>query len=644
MPGRVPSHRIAVAAILACLALPAGAGAATFCVVHSGSCPSGELPEGSVQAALTAAAAATPGPNVVQLGAGTYSASGSGFDYSTPGAPPVSVLGAGSGQTILNSSSGAPFVLRLGIAGSSVSDLSIALVPPSTAGLVLGADGVAARRVSVTGTGALGAADGVQLTGAATFADGAVTLPDASRAAVEQLSGTGGTVSGSQLSAGVGLLDTATAHATLAARDVVIHAAQNAASVGASDTLTLDGALVLMHGAAPVALTTTDGTLTVHSATILGLNGAGFGGSIVGNNHGTGTLAVQDSILRGFGFSFSLQTAGTGSAANLTAEYDDLHLTTGTGSVPGTVTLDHNIDIDPSFVNAAAGDYHLLAGSPAIDAGGPCDATCVSIPDLDGGRVPVDGDGDGVTTRDLGAYEYGHRAPTAEPSASDGIEARSPVPFDGSASVDPDDGDQLSYAWTFDDGATAAGVHVQHAFATAGLHSATLTVTDPTGLSSVGTVLFTVGPAPVTPTPVPHRTPPTVAGLTLSPASFAVGARVTAIAARAHAPKPAVGTTIRFTLSETSKVAITIQRVISGHESHNRCSATARHGKGCSLVSTVGVLKRAAVPGGPVRIVFSGRIARRALARGSYVATVVATDTVGDVSRAASTRFTIVAA
>jgi hypothetical protein len=65
------------------------------------------------------------------------------------------------------------------------------------------------------------------------------------------------------------------------------------------------------------------------------------------------------------------------------------------GCNPGT---NHNLSLDPRFVDAGHGDYHLAATSPGVDAG---DSTAPGLPatDLDG-RPRVQG-----ATVDMGAYE-----------------------------------------------------------------------------------------------------------------------------------------------------------------------------------------------------------------------------------------------
>ncbi len=76
--------------------------------------------------------------------------------------------------------------------------------------------------------------------------------------------------------------------------------------------------------------------------------------------------------------------------------------------------------------------------------------------------------------------------------------------FDGSASSDPD-GDNLTFAWDFGDGATADGPAVEHTFNASGASGnvsfdVILTVTDPGGLSDTASlnVTFAAGPAPGT--------------------------------------------------------------------------------------------------------------------------------------------------
>ena len=69
-----------------------------------------------------------------------------------------------------------------------------------------------------------------------------------------------------------------------------------------------------------------------------------------------------------------------------------------------TTTLPGNISVDPQFVNAANGDFHLGATSPVIDAG---DNGATNLPpsDYDGNPRILDGRNSCVNTVDLGAYE-----------------------------------------------------------------------------------------------------------------------------------------------------------------------------------------------------------------------------------------------
>lgn len=68
--------------------------------------------------------------------------------------------------------------------------------------------------------------------------------------------------------------------------------------------------------------------------------------------------------------------------------------------------------------------------------------------------------------------------------------------FTGTGSTDPD-GDRLEYAWDFGDGATAAGVEAEHPFDRPGTYTVALTVTDPEGARSTGSLRVAITPAGV---------------------------------------------------------------------------------------------------------------------------------------------------
>ncbi|WP_411293824.1 PQQ-dependent sugar dehydrogenase [Streptomyces kunmingensis] len=87
----------------------------------------------------------------------------------------------------------------------------------------------------------------------------------------------------------------------------------------------------------------------------------------------------------------------------------------------------------------------------------------------------------------------GGRAPVAQAKANvTSGKAPLAVSFSSAGSSDAD-GDALTYAWNFGDGATSTQADPSHTYNADGQYSATLTVTDSTGKSGSASVLVTVG-------------------------------------------------------------------------------------------------------------------------------------------------------
>src|SRR5215216_3825032 len=129
-------------------------------------------------------------------------------------------------------------------------------------------------------------------------------------------------------------------------------------------------------------------------------------------------VSLTNSIIRGFEHPLRADAAGSGQAkiAISYSDYDPSGNATSGG--PNAVIAAANVsNVGPAgFVDLTGGVYHLLPGSPLLDAGDP--ATAQGL-DLDGNPLVADGNGDGSGRRDLGAYEL-QPAAGGQPGAGGG--------------------------------------------------------------------------------------------------------------------------------------------------------------------------------------------------------------------------------
>jgi PKD domain len=220
-------------------------------------------------------------------------------------------------------------------------------------------------------------------------------------------------------------------------------------------------------------------------------------------------------------------------------------------------------------VNAAAGDFHLTAGSPAIDAGDPAPlAAGESTTDLDGAARLVAGHAGDGALGDVGAFEFVPHAPSVAAAVGPlTVPGGRPAGFTATGS-DPSPGDAVSFRWAFDDGATATGAAVTHAFVRAGRHRATVTATDLDGFTAATSVFVTV-------------TGPTLSKLSVK--RFTVGGK----------------TTISYIDSQAAKTTFAVLRV---------------RGRRARLVGTFSHNDRA----GKNSVRWNGRLGRKTLPAGHY--------------------------
>ncbi len=157
-----------------------------------------------------------------------------------------------------------------------------------------------------------------------------------------------------------------------------------------------------------------------------------------------------------------------------------------------------NLQVDPQFRDAAAGDLSLLSGSPCIDAGtrgDPAIDDLINAPDNDilGTPRPQPTVGE----FDMGAYEYGEAGPAADWLASPtmGMVPLTVVFADLSL---PGTATPMTWLWDFGDGVTSTQQHPMHTYTRGGRYTVSLTANTSAGsntLPRTGYIVVNGGPS-----------------------------------------------------------------------------------------------------------------------------------------------------
>jgi hypothetical protein len=183
------------------------------------------------------------------------------------------------------------------------------------------------------------------------------------------------------------------------------------------------------------------------------------------------------------------------------------------------------------------------------------------------------------------------------------------------------------------------------------LHSVDLATGAATLIGAVGPsgpaiadIAVTAQAAPVPPPPPlpPPDLPPALSAVSLTNRMFAPAGAPSK--SRAAAKRVARGTTFRFTLSEPASVRIAFARATTGRRVGRSCLAATRARRGrpkCTRYVAVGSIS-ASRSAGRGTLKFSGRLKGRALAPGSYRASLTARDAIGQRSPVRTVSFRVV--
>jgi PKD repeat protein len=579
------------------------AGPTTFCVAPRTGCPGGDL--GSVADAQTAAAGNGDSRDRVELGEATYGPIAT--------ASPVEIVGEGHGLTIVRGADGGDAILAE--KGMRVAGLT-ALAGDKGAGITLGGGAqaedveVRAGRTCSVETGCVDAvpAAGIVIGADSRAARAVVQIPLDSGAAGVVGTGPGSLLEDSTVEGSVGALEVETVRRSRVSGLTAIR-------IGAGQRAHLDNLLVQPVGKESVGVRVSasdaSSTLVAQHLTILGraedpdVTGL-VAEATASGAPATASVELTSSLVREVDVPLSNRASsdpGFTPEASIAVDHSSLDIGDVETIGPGEYTLgEGNI---PLAGGPLQDGIEPLPGSPLIDAGAPLhegDSTTDLL-----GRPRVNG-----PLPDIGAVEHQGDAPAVTVAAPASALVGERVTFTATGS-DPDAGDALTYAWTFDDGTTATGATVSRTFA-AGARSATVTVTDRTGRTGSATAAVDVKPpsAPATSAPpsiVPNPLPSVLPQLrdTKAPVLGKLAARVT----RRRG-------TYTSSLSEAAEVVLTLERP--------RSCRRVRGKRRCTPAKTIAT-KTVDARAGKLTI----RLAKR-LAKGRYAAELVAIDAAGNES------------
>ena len=483
---------VCIVAATVVLMLASSAHAAVFCVKDA-ACPAGGFALDTPEQAFQAADADWL-EDTIRLGAGDYTT----FGFSTQ--KPVDIVGAGINKTIITDTDGGG-VLTLDNAASSVTGVTALPVEKNSQGFLLfsGADGT---DVSVVAPDSTTGVNAFVLSAGSVLQSIEVNVPDDASTGV--YSSGNAWVRDARITAGIGFDGALSVRRALIRANIGIF--ERGHAMNAANVLITRHPHSTKNDFTGIHVMNLDGTNPQVMASNLTVDGGGIGTAIevISNEQGwvssgTAGAIVKNAILRDVGtaiYRHGFSAPKTASVDISYSSYDGTKVTsTGDGSLTeGLGNLKNNPD--PRFVDPAHMDYRLRHDSPLIDIGRPVASLGEENPDLAGHERVRDSDGNGSAIRDIGAYEYQRLAPTAAFAASPSSAIVGvATSFDASGTVDPD-GDELTYDWAFGDGGTGSGASATYAFAAPGSFPTTLTVTDPTGLSSTATQTIDVADAP----------------------------------------------------------------------------------------------------------------------------------------------------